>query len=418
MGSVSEITIGPGQVNKKTAGIRNIKDKAIQAGFNYPPHAAITPLFFREYLERCGAFDEKNKKPAASVANESFNSHEKDGILYAYHSLPSAWVYIRDDQPWGESMGLGGSEQAMNEKEVIWRVQNVLAGQFSPDVIAFKKLKGLTGDFGILMMPVFADKENESAKRMNEEMPNITVNYLGEHQGKSLIQYCHGFFELGRSHVLYSGAASHPVLAGFGTRASKLVEIGGSCSLEAVNSMVDGKDAWTIVQHFPYQIPDISKPQVSEQSVIHWSSRVIGNAVAVTNGFSEYQQDTALHREEKRNKHFQELSNYNSAHKGYLFIANVGVLGEFKFIPLECYSNASAIFAKVRGHGAGPYNILTHMNGLVRALGIPFVEGYRIMMNDNAVDRMKSAKQLLVYTDEFEKRGFISEEVPSKAKIE
>ena len=423
---VVELTIGDGKPAQKTLSYRAVKDKAIAAGFTYLDNVAFTPNFFRKFLERSGAFDraehilylrnvEKNPNisdetysyVSDAIFHEEFNRFEKKCIHDGVKSLPRdkrESLIVRSDEPWGGAgTGLGKSSNASAYSIDLTEnaIKSVLASQFSLNVNAFKALKGVTGDFGAMLMPRV--RSAISVEWDLQENDIIIMNYLGQFNGKSIMQLTEKYYSNIRT--VLGNRLFHP---GFDERILRLVEIGGPCYLEAMESRnARNQPSYSIVQHYPYSISKITKPNVELDSIVCQTDKVIGTGLLLTDGIYPL----------NPNQKSEEDLEFNMNNKGYLLFVKTHYFEDFRSIPLDFYSNAGAVLLLVSNTENHP---LSHVNGFVRELNIPFLIT-SASFNDNyhRMERFLLSNpnaRLLVYANEFADEGFISTDVPQKQK--
>ena len=396
---VVELTIGDGKPAQKTLQYRAIKDKAIQSDFVYLDNVAFTPKFFRKFLERSGAFeDERSNAAIYRIACEKFNQSEKAYIRAAWNSLQNgktamAKVKVRSDEPWaGAGTGLGQSCEATQES-LETMIKDVLASQFSSDVRAFKKLKGITEDFGVMLMPLVC------------ATPSVNyLNYLGKFNGRAIVQYTWGTGTKVSVTATFTGSINAIQFPDFDRRISKLLELGGNCYLEAIQNEASASHGWTIVQYSPYSLPQVQKPVIEPGKLLLKTHTVIGAGLAETNGIMHL-----------RHKAKYEVQKFNATNKGHLFFAELSHLGDFKAIPLDHYSNAGAILVSVHETENHPFS---HVGGFMRELNIPLLVTERSFNNSyHEIEKKLCANadaRLLVYANEFANEGSISANVSLK----
>lgn len=387
---VVELTIGDGKPAQKTLQYRAIKDKAIQSDFVYLDNVAFTPKFFRRFLERSGAFEGGSPNEISGmIAYERFTKSEKNFLLEGWNSLQqsNAKVKVRSDEPWaGPGTGLGLSWNA-TENSLEQSVKSVLSSQFSSDVRAFKRLKGIDEDFGIMLMPLV----NAYA----------SLNYLGKFNNRAIVQYASGYSTKFIDTKTFEGAVESAHFSGFDRRISRLLELDGNCYLEAIQNEGSRQSSWTVVQHSPYALPMIQKPKFEPGSVLCATQKVIGTGLVETKGIRH-----VCHKTEYEDQEF------NAANKNYLLFIEHGCLEDFRQIPLDHYSNAGAILVSVHMTENHPFS---HVGGFLRELSIPFLIVDRSFNND--YDKMKKEllanpnAHLLIYANEFKREGIISADV-------
>lgn len=404
-----EITMGEGSPSKKTMGVRGAKEMAQESGFNYPSNVAITPQFFRKFMERSGALEATGNEAKLRMVREKFSITEKKDLLDAYHQFPEKGtagrqVMVRLDEPWTVSCGIGFSDEVKNDAEFLRNVKISLESSRTEDAIAFRELKGLPDEFGILLMEKFTNFTNEDGKIVDRG-PAATVNFLGEAGGKSLVQYSSNMFlndNDADARIIGKGEKWPSLLHGLKEKAERLVKLGGFCSFEAVRSNIDGRDSWTLVQYEKRDEPRIEEPKIEPDRMIWSIGRAVGSALSQTSGVSECSHRAGFRFVDNG------LSEYNRTHRGYLFIANLDLLLAFWGFPLKCYSNAGAILATYEEmKRTASFEYLSHISGVVRALGIPFLTMDKNLHADT-LDRIRNSNGLLCFADEFNNKGFIA----------
>ena len=206
-----EITIGSGQSNFKTTTYRAARQLAARANFQHLDNIAITPAFFRHFLEASGALSSKSSKDAQKCISDAYlSTGEISQIKEAVHALPGTGLnrlclFVRSDEPWeGSGTGLGSSYIAIRRgksqisliNSVVSAIKWALESQFDElgNVAEFKRLKGAVEDFGVLIMPVFANFYPNGKRPEKVFAPSLSVNFLGKAYGNALMQCSRGFF--------------------------------------------------------------------------------------------------------------------------------------------------------------------------------------------------------------------------------
>jgi hypothetical protein len=445
-----EITLGSGQPNAKTRHYRGAKPLAHYSNFIYLDNVALTPAFCRPLIE--GALSAKtNREAQMRIMEAEFPSRERAQIAEAVRELPneglnSLCIYVRPCEPW-ETMGtgLGAGKLAFRDSKnpdsfvgsIINSIKYALASQFDElgNVAEFKRIKGVTGDFGILLMPVFASFYPNEADPRKIFAPSVSVNYMGKAYGNALMQCSRGFFPgafVGNSDVaharaksfaklnrdmsghtfIYGKSAIKPHLYEFGCdefdteyvernrffpldgldkRVSKILDAGG-CYLEAVRKdhYPSEKPQWALTQYYPMNLRPIPPPQVDESSIFPLISASVGMAVAETD--KVHLIDTS---------DVQASIGFNRHNKGYLMLCNLGWLDYLKRLPLSAFSNAGAI---VLGYEQMANAMLSHLSGYLRELGIPIL----ITPEPGKFEELLKHGKYTVYANDFSDGDFIA----------
>ena len=279
-------------------------------------------------------------------------------------------------------------------------------------------MKGLSDDhFGLMITNVVRNMRRKSKFEIITSPPDISINYLGQFNNKALVQYCEGFMASRVPNTeLFEGGI--PVSAkyqlffeGLPAIMSRLPE---SCYLEAIRHRDNfvSDNIWTIVQYWPVEIPAVNRPEVDEKSIIFQSNRVISTAKAATKGVNpplSLDAGNIDYLRERNTRSIAEAVEFNSGNKGYLFAASFFELEQMKQLPIAAFSNCSAMLLYSL---ANENEANSHINGLIRELGVPVIIITRYEEKYNLI-REHAKGNLCFYTDEFKRFGMISTEVPS-----
>jgi|GEM_PF-2664534 hypothetical protein len=161
---------GPGEPGEKSAGLDRFKkltDSTVtgprntwkERGLVSLPKGVITPDYFRRFLKRVGASHD-NPKSADAIFRSAFSKEDKEGIKHALHPFDDAYIALRSDECTAAGCGLwhtgflGYNRRTF--KQALEQIKEILASEFSPSVIAFKKRTGLPMEKtpGVLIQPM------------------------------------------------------------------------------------------------------------------------------------------------------------------------------------------------------------------------------------------------------------------------
>lgn len=123
------------------------------------PKGVITPLFFRDFLHRVGASND-NPGSAGAILRSKFSKAEIEGMKGALHPFDNSYIALRSDECTAAGCGLwhtgflGYNRKTF--KQALEQIKQILASEFSPSTIAFKKRAGLPmGQTpGVLIQPM------------------------------------------------------------------------------------------------------------------------------------------------------------------------------------------------------------------------------------------------------------------------
>ena len=163
------VVIGPGKPDGKTQGIIDIAELAGKSGIYVPEYACITPQFFRRFLEHSGALKATSYEQASNlIYSHKFTGKEMDALKDAVFLFePHKYGYILQvrsgDQPQG--LGIWGGGQAVarigDVKSLLELVadtaKGILASDFLDDALEYKKIKGISGNPGVIVMPSYGE---------------------------------------------------------------------------------------------------------------------------------------------------------------------------------------------------------------------------------------------------------------------
>ena len=167
----SDQTIGPGEPGAKSAALRqhknlvetlNLADNGTYpySQLKYIPQVALTPESFSPFFSRAGASIEKPEESQKAIQKTSFNKAEMDALKLSLSYYGNEYIAIRSDEQTASGVGLW-------ETRFMWtknpsrsfsayarKVKEVLASDYSENVIAFKKRTGISLDrpVGVFLM--------------------------------------------------------------------------------------------------------------------------------------------------------------------------------------------------------------------------------------------------------------------------
>ena len=426
---------GDGQASMKMQGLMQARKFSASAGFRELDIAAYTQKYFSDFYRRSGLLDFESeiiknpyrkpdrRKLEELSSNAPMLKQEAEGVLQGFNEVlkpdrARVDAFLRSDEPWrAVGTGIGGSK-ITNKKTLEIHAKAVLTSQFHWDAILFKMMKGLADDhFGLMITNVVRNVRRKSKFEIITSPPEISINYLGQFNNKALVQHCSGFMnsQVPNTEMFDGGipvsAKYQLFFEGLPAIISKLP---GSCYLEAIRHRDNfvSDSIWTIVQYWPVEIPAVNRPEVDEKSIIFQSNRVIGTAKAATKGVNPQLTICAGNIDslrERNTRSIAEAVEFNSGNKGYLFAASFFELEQMKQIPIAAFSNCSAMLLY---SSANENEANSHINGLIRELGVPVIIITRYEEKYNLIRELAEGK-LCLYTDEFKRIGEISTEVPS-----
>ena len=214
--------IGKGEMDKKSKSLVGAEPRMQKFGITVPPIISLTSEFPSRVRELCRAKAVGEKVDAAALAP----THEEIGALE--HAVELIFnlkgprpIFVRSGES-AEGTGALSSHLASpnllengkfsdNVKEMalqIWvGVQKVVASAFEGDAPIFLKKKGMSDEFGLMLMPAVGSCGKDDEK--NLFAPAFSITYIGKVNGRQRADFFRGFvgdgapeFELGSDDVL------------------------------------------------------------------------------------------------------------------------------------------------------------------------------------------------------------------------
>ncbi len=157
--------IGSGSIGAKAEELRR-KGWAIEkAGFELYPRTVFAMGFFKDFMERNGIIDAAGKGVSSDmvmglVDYGQFNKKEYDVIRAVSHQFGDVPLAVRSSAQ-GDSRGTGIYDSTfcppLDTQELVHAIKKVLASQFTPSAIAFRKDLGLEEGIAVMVEPVFGE---------------------------------------------------------------------------------------------------------------------------------------------------------------------------------------------------------------------------------------------------------------------
>ena len=442
--------IGPGAPDRKTQGIIDISAAAKKAGFIIPEYACITPGFFQRFLDDSGACKAATREEATSlILAHSFTRQEIEtlraaAMLFKPHKYGHLLAVRSGDQAEGLGIWAGGRAYAplKDEKRLFGMVEStakeILASDFSDDAIAYKEKKGISGNPGVILSPLYGEC---FTSRFGDKMfmTPASVNFLGRQNGQGIFSYGPG---IGGANDFESPWLYHEKLSGmdstrfqiqegkyinmdkllpsrsraneneynmreaqdaFNKKLSAMMNGGVQRYLEfALDSAVE--QSWVLTQAANAKIPALTAPSLDGREILAHASDIIGTDSVQTDKVyvSRYRGDDTLIR-------------FNRENNGYLLVVLTSTIGGDPHsqghgtifddnYSLRHFSNAGAVVVLC-------WDIMnklaSHIGAAKRALGIPILAVKTSEMERDIrkwgfeVGRPSDAK-CIVYANEFD----------------
>jgi hypothetical protein len=451
-----EKNVGKGNPGPKTLALRADRAAMEQTRLHYPSHASFTPVFFQRFLQESGALMADGHRAAKRrIMKTEFSPEERGQIKEAileFDPLLRLHLMVRsDDYAGGIGLGFSGGASISYERsggfenidpliaQVELQMKKVLAGDFDPDMEAFKEKKGISGNPGVLLMPVFGEYmpfPDEKAPRAGIA-PLLSVNFLGKVKGKALVavgvgiggansrfamhelDYCVPDDKYEEEAVTYRGKAISRddgtiIEASFkeyiqsrararslypdqwdilDSEIDRLLSQTGPRYLEIVQEDVI-RPSWVVVQSAPFEIKNVERPEIMNGAVLE-TDKVIGTKLL----------NTEKIRFAGRRPTSEDVA-YNQREDGYALLIDSPAMADMgNNWSLRHYSNAGAIVVALDEI----FGMLSsHLNGYFRELDIPVlaVQGSRLrMVVERAGDENLGCT---IYANEFSSEGFVA----------
>lgn len=448
-------TIGDGKPGPKTTALRNDRDGIVRAGAIYPDNVAITPHSFKHFLKESGALYAKSYPEAYSkLQQHPFSKSDKQTITDALMAFPEPLRYslmVRgDDYSVGIGLGHTGTASAISSmgfgelfSQVCYEIKKVLASDFGPDMIVFKKKMGMKDNSGVLLMPIYGDRDYVGGENGEKLIcPPLSINYIGKVGGKAIISvgggigganlkvHMPGYSSMHKvsreiSKEMMEHAISHKMVGGVSELDGELNEamtqfypLAAADSLAerfmGINAIVDRiasnlgqryleivmddflKPLWVVVQSAQVRINQITKPEVPKESLLADSLDVVGTGLKYTNqilfaGHTPTVMDIGFNR-------------YN---ENYLLVLDVHMASMINMgWSLSSFSNAGAVVMEI---GNAQYKLFSHLGGYFRELGIPVLSAkFDSKIKAQVGEKPYINRKCLVYANEFESEGFVA----------
>jgi len=451
---------GTGAPGPKTLALLNAKDLIEKHCPPFPFMFPFTPQFYIRYLDTCGAFKAGTSAEARRrILDGSFDAKEMREIARAVHHfimMDCTSIMVRsDDSPIGTGYRYSGTASVGRKKEekrlveiVAHEMKKVLASDFSENAQEFNRMKGIAGNCGVLLMPVYGqvfEKNNYSGEKVVFPLASITyigkMHFFSKEPNGHMVSAGSGFEWISHLHTLdgitSNGSIegqllSHSISPGsaLDVSANKLISYNdiesnfsihekmmrflqnnsiympearisglvGDAGASYIEGISHGKDAESlmIVQYSKFSIPKMERPR---DHIVKMVIRVPHEAMT---------EDSVIGCGVRRTTETRfcdapaENVDYNKSHKGYLLVMNLRRTTEFKgwLDNLASFSNAAAIIINSQSRGE---EVFTHLKGAVRELNIPIIAIARFGMAWEMWEGKALAKggKFLIYVNEF-----------------
>ncbi|MFA6530187.1 MAG: hypothetical protein WCT31_00515 [Candidatus Micrarchaeia archaeon] len=417
-------TVGPGEVGPKSRSLRAdmsaIQDVGKNSGLFFPSHISVTPKLLQRFFMDSGALSAKSAKEAQKrLIKGKFTPAEIDEIktallgIYAPYKFTdfgtNAFMVRSDDYPAGVGLWHSGAASVMDRnidhlvEQVLHQIRLILASDFRDDVAVFKAMKGITENPGAMIMPAFGARMR--LPYQDYVLPLYSMNYLVIQGVGSTVSLGHGIGGANAEYA-YGGASAGEAFSSFidlvkmfdGTLIRKrdgvlvkmnirsimdscsnflsgedalvqelspdrsigaLVHRLGSRYVELVNDDEDGiRNLWVVVQSAPVSYGPVTRPAADKSSIVTNAFGAVGTKV-VSSGKLRYSPN---------HKPTAEDIAFNEGNEGYVLVIDASYANVFREWSLKYLSNASAVILNV---GDLSSSLASHLNGYLRALGIP-----------------------------------------------
>lgn len=458
-----EKNVGEGKPGPKTLALRADRAAIEKTRLYYPCHVSFTPKFFQRFLHESKALmADDHTEAERRIMKAGFSPEERKQIKQAIldiDPLLRLHLMIRsDDYAAGIGLGYSGGASISFKKtggfenvdplvaQVELQMKKVLAGDFDPDMRAFKEKKGIVGNPGVLLMPVFGEYMPFLGESIRGIAPLLSVNFLGKVNGKALVSVgagiggansCFAMHELGygvpddrfeEEAMSYLGkfisrddgiTMERSLREFISARASaralcperwdildaeidKLLQQTGPRYLEIVQEDVS-RPNWVVVQSAPFEAKHVEPPEIEDGKVLN-TDKVVGTKVV-----------SAEKIRFAGRKPTPEDVSYNEKEEGYVLIINSPGIGDMGCRwSLVHHSNAGAIVVAVDEI----FGMLSsHLNGYFRELDIPVLAVQSSTMR-RMMGKIRDKKlRCTVYANEFSAEGFVAFEPLSEPMI-
>ena len=188
-------TFGQGEIVPKSAQLLADNAAVAKAGLHCLPQVSYAPQFFRNFLERSGALGAKTPQEAQEcIQKGEFNKQElkdvAEGLLFLCKDETGAPMLrplmVRSDES-SAGNGLWKSEAALDFGDpnrlfnhILYSIKQVLSSDFDAPVQEFKRIKGMDGNPGVLLMPAIGKHFLDGVA------PLFSCNYMGRINGQWL----------------------------------------------------------------------------------------------------------------------------------------------------------------------------------------------------------------------------------------
>lgn len=150
---------------------------------------------------------------------------------------------------------------------------------------------------------------------------------------------------------------------------------------------------WVVVQAAAPKIGDVGRPNVKQEDMVFETKKVVGSAIVRTEG--------VLHIDADRMEDLEMMKiawAYDREHRGYLVLVTGRFARDFMpaMVEVDALENKAAVVFCVDQIEA---ELASHLNGRLRAVGVPVLAVERIWSN------AKEDSKFLVYADEWAESG-------------
>ena len=186
---------GSGAPGPKTLALLQAKDKIEKFCPPFPFLFPFTPDGYLKYLDKCGAFQAESPMEAQRrILSGKFDDRDTREIARAVHHfilMGCASIMVRsDDSPIGTGYRYSGTASVGTKKEekrlvemVADEMKKVLASDFSENAQEFNRIKGISGNCGVVLMPVYGQVV-QSKQNFDDRFifPFANITYIGKMQ--------------------------------------------------------------------------------------------------------------------------------------------------------------------------------------------------------------------------------------------
>lgn len=389
-----EKTIGPGPIGPKAQWLRADRGPITEHGLLYVDQVAITPSFFGPFLERYGSRAMLHPVYRQMILpGARFLPDEEAALREAYSAFETAdfpYFLARCDD-FAQGVGLTKSyafEKGDGFEGFLRTVKKAIASDLSPDVQEFKRVKGVSANAGILLMPYLS--------------AGILMNYLSPCAGTAIVQcFYPDLNNMSDYFVERPGrprASSHERLAPQLARVSRLIEATEGRYLEMLWQSDQGPIA--VVQ---------SAPDAVDRTLLNLNSPPTEGSIVTKRIMGIGSKHCSIIRCAQDVPSDDQVDfNLDPQNRGYALFVNLklGLGGFEQHWHLNQFSHAGAIIVY---DSIMSNDLASHIGGVYRALDIPIVVfglENRRLPNQLAGDKTLRDVSCSVFANEFMESGW------------